>query len=211
MSASMPRSVEELLASIERLPRMMAESAITLAPFYERYVTSVSSPDMAVSLETASCLHALCRLCKPASVLDLGSGFSSLAFRHYAREFDPSLVVHSVDDDAAWLMRTASFLESSGIEATGLAHWREFSATAQRGYELVFHDLGRMPMRMASVDAALALLANRGIALLDDVHKPAYAPHARAACGRHGLQLVELRELTLDRYGRFAWLAYRPG
>jgi hypothetical protein len=139
--------------------------------------------------------------------LDLGSGFSSFAFRFYARMADHPCLVHTVDDDEAWLNRTRGFLSHEGLAPQGLFPWSQFENGGHSDYTLVLHDLGRMPRRMATVEFAVSRLAPSGTLVLDDMHKPHYAPAAEAACARAGLRVVALRELTLDRFGRFASLA----
>ena len=57
-----------------------------LLPHHQRYVTTVSLPYQAVSLELAALLLSLCRSTRPAVIADLGSGFSSFVFRTYAAE-----------------------------------------------------------------------------------------------------------------------------
>ena len=178
-----------------------------LADAYARYITAISSQDMAISIETASLLLAVCKRIGPSRILDLGSGFSSFAFRLYASTADKPCVVHTVDDDEAWLDRTRDFLSREGLSPEGLFPWSQFENSGYSTYPLVLHDLGRMPRRTATVEFAVSCLAVNGTLVLDDMHKPHYAPAAEAACARAGLRVVPLRELTLDRFGRFACLA----
>ena len=51
-----------------------------LKPFYEEYIQIVSTPDMAISLETACFLFIFSDLISASKILDLGSGFSSFVF-----------------------------------------------------------------------------------------------------------------------------------
>ena len=54
--------------------------AVALRDPHEEFVSRVSSPDMAISLEAAAFLRALCEGLRPRRVLDLGSGFSFRSF-----------------------------------------------------------------------------------------------------------------------------------
>ena len=56
-----------------------------LAKYYDDYITQVSSSSMAISLESASTIFTLVNFLKPKSILDLGSGFTSLLFRLYRK------------------------------------------------------------------------------------------------------------------------------
>ncbi len=192
------------------LPALAADlpaARAALSDAYARYVATVSAADMAVSLETASFLLALCRRLRPARVLDLGSGFSSVVFRAYAGTADPRCLVHTVDDDEAWLERTGAFLAREGLAADGLFAWSRFEGASDSGYAVVLHDLGRMPRRAATVEFAVSRRAPDGVLVLDDMHKAHYAPHAEAVCARANLRVLSLRGYTLDRFGRFACLA----
>jgi len=49
-----------------------------------------------------------------------------------------------------------------------------------------------------------------GFALLDDMHKARYRKKAEAVIAKTDLHLYSMRELTLDKLGRFAMLLHRP-
>jgi predicted O-methyltransferase YrrM len=180
-----------------------------LAPAYYRYVGAVSSAEMAVSLETAGCLYAICSMLGPSSILDLGSGFSSYALRNFAATAGHRTVVHTVDDDAAWLQRTASFLRDTGTTTDHMTTWKDFANQTKDAFQLVFHDLGRMPMRTATLQRAIGFAARTGIIVFDDVHKPSYAAEVSHCCAREGLAIIDLSSLTQDQYGRVSWLGFR--
>ncbi len=194
------------------LPQTVAASHRLFAELYEEYVTSISSPAWAVSLQTAALLHAVCMLLKPRTVLDLGSGFSSFAFRRYARDATASCIVHSVDEDAQWLGRTRGFLAAHNLQTDGMFLWTAFEEGAAR-YDLILHDMGRMKLRLEALPRALALSARDGLLVLDDMHRPEYAMGVVEHCHRAGFDLCSLRAFTLDRFGRYAYAATRfaPG
>ena len=178
-----------------------------LTEAYGSYVASVSSPQWAISLQTAAVLHGLCTLLRPQRALDLGSGFSSFTLRGCAPE---GSVVHSVDEDPQWLARTRDFLSGNGLRTEGLFVWSEFEGRAGETYDLILHDMGRLELRLAALPRALALAAAEGIVVLDDMHEPEYAARAVACCKGAGFEICSLRALTLDEFGRYAGVAFRP-
>lgn len=178
-----------------------------LEPFYRTYVERVSSPVWAISLETAAVLHALCAILRPAAILDLGSGFSSATFRIYSRSAGHGCLIHSVDDDPVWLSRTQEFLESASLSTDGLLAWSQFRATASLRYDLVLHDLGNMSLRADSLDFVLRRATAAGLIVLDDVQKDPYGSLVPRACAAAGLRVFSLRDLTVDPFGRYAYLA----
>jgi predicted O-methyltransferase YrrM len=190
------------------LPSAVAEAGRRLAPTYEDYVTSVSSPVWAVSLQTAALADALCALLRPRAVLDLGSGFSSFVLRRQ-RAGAGGGTVHSVDDDPQWLERTRGFLEARGVSSDGMFLWPAFAAAPPQSYDLVLHDMGRMALRLEALPAVLSLVSANGLLVLDDMHKPEYAPGALARCRESGFEHCSLRTLTLDGFGRHASVAFR--
>ncbi len=209
------RSRQQLLRELQRrLPRPLRmarrqrSARAELAPVYECYVSQVSSPEMAVSLETACLLAVLCEALEPARVLDLGSGFSSYVLRRAAQRHAGRVV--SVDDDARWLRRSGDFLREQGLAATGLFEWERFRASTER-FELVFHDLGSMERRREVLPEVLERVAEGGVLVLDDVHKAEYAEAVRALLAGRPHRCLDLRALVQDRFGRHAWLLSELG
>jgi predicted O-methyltransferase YrrM len=201
------RALVQHLPALERLESEASRSEAILAARYEHYVRNVSHAVWAVSLESASAMHAFCTITRPGKVLDLGSGFSSAVFRLYARD-TPGCIVHSVDDDAQWLKRTREYLEETDLSTGGLQLWSDFQASSGQ-YDFIFHDMGRMALRASSLPFVFARLAPGGLLALDDMHKEPYATTARSECAAAGLRVFSLRGVTLDDFGRYACLAAR--
>lgn len=196
--------------ALAALPEAIARSWGPLAAPYQEYVESVSGPVWAVSPQTAALLHALCTLLMPKRVLDLGSGFSSFVLRRHARDIAGSCTVHSVDDDAQWLDQTRAFLSAHELPAGDIFLWTEFQKQAAARYDLVLHDMGRMNTRLETLPRVLALVATEGLVVLDDMHKPEYGPDATQRCRDAGFEVCNLRAATLDSFGRYAGLGFRP-
>lgn len=165
---------------------------------HDDYVATVSIPEAALSLETSALLSALCLHLRPARVLDLGSGFSSVVLG--ART--PTL---SVDDKPDWGRLTEAYAARIGTPITvqGLD-----ALEGESPFDLVLHDLGHMVTRRAWLGRALELTGR--IAVLDDAHKPGYTQAVRDAVDGLEGQLFSVAHLTRDRFGRFA-LVWIPG
>lgn len=179
------------------------DRAIRLA--YQRYVTEVSRPVHAISLQLAFYLWELLAARSPARVADLGSGFSSYVLRLFARECAPALEVWSVDDDPAWLARTRSFLEAEGLDTDQTLLWQDLTEVS---CDLVLHDLGSMTTREETLPKALSLVRADGIIVLDDVHFPRYRAHVEQTLAAYGARYESVEEDTLDLLGRFSWVAF---
>lgn len=177
-----------------------------LKPVHEVYVREVSSPAMAVSLETSVLLRFLLDVSEPRKILDLGSGFSSFVFRSYAASHD-GCQAWSVDDHPDWLKRTGEFLESRQLPVERLMPWPDFERERGGEFDFIFHDLGSMELRQRSLPVALSHAANgRGVVVLDDMHKRRYARAVRQTLGACACRHFNLRTWTADALGRFCWL-----
>jgi len=175
-----------------------------MRPCHASYVSDVSAPGMAVSLPTALLLRRLCEDLRPRRVLDLGSGFSSFVLRSYAAS-QRDVTAWSVDDDDAWLQRTRDFLLGHGLATEHLVDWEEFQSADPGPFDLVFHDLGGMELRMQAFDRALELGA-RGVVLLDDMHKPHYSKYVAERLQTQPCCRLDLEFCTRDELGRFCVL-----
>ena len=71
------RTFQEHRPKLADIAPEVERAADGLRDEYERYTSTVSIPEAAVSLETAALLVVLCRRLNVRTALDLGSGFSS--------------------------------------------------------------------------------------------------------------------------------------
>lgn len=170
---------------------------------YDYYVTQVSIPDMAVSLELAVLLQLLCESLAPKRILDLGSGFSSYVFRKYASVAQGCEIL-SVDDDAEWLEASRNYLKLKGVDASNCITWKEFQETPTDKFDLILHDLGKVPFRQKAFDEVVARLDKNGIILLDDVHKLDYAKYLVNRVESLPWQLYSAKKYTYDQYRRYS-------
>lgn len=173
---------------------------------YEDYVTNVSVPGMACSFETSVYLMWLCRMRRPAAVLDLGSGFSSWVLRRYARDYGARAL--SVDDSPDWLSRTAEFLTRYDLPTDDLVMWSHFRPEGRFG--LVFHDLAMGDLRECAMPSAVEAAAPGGLVVFDDAQHAGHRRVMRELAGRVGARLWNARAVTLDEIQRFAMVAEIP-
>ena len=183
-------------------PLDLERATADLSCAYEAYVSEVSTPGMAASLETSALLLALCRKVRVSSAMDLGSGFSSYVLRHWATEADCR--VFSVDDEPAWLARTRQFLVANGLAPGQLCLWPQLP---NQRFDLVFHDFANGTRREATMPRALQ--AARRFLVLDDAQHRGHRAAMAAACSDAGAHLYSLRTVTLDSMKRYAMLAMR--
>ncbi len=189
------------------LARRISTVRPILGPALEAYGRDVSTPDMAVSLHSATLLAALCELRRPRRVLDAGSGFSSYVLRRFSCD---DREIWSVDDNEQWLDTTRTYLERQGIDNDRLLPWDTFAESDEREFDLIFHDLGAIrDVRTNTLPDICSRLAPGGLILLDDFHKHRYRYRARRILTRDGFEVIPLRHHTLDGFGRYAALARR--
>jgi predicted O-methyltransferase YrrM len=207
-----PAPANELLGRLGDADRFRAsfeECRRELAPAYIDYIFSVSSALHAASLQLSAFLLTLCRAKKPASVADLGSGYSSHVLRVYAAAADQAVRVCSVDDSPAWIEKTRAFVERLGHSGNGLVTWDEFKQTSPNGFDLVLYDLGTMGTRGRELTTVLAEAKKGALIVLDDLHYRAYRELVEKVVSELHFVAYDFEELTRDEYGRFAWVVER--
>lgn len=164
---------------------------------HKAWVRWTANESMAASLRTVSLG------CAAASevggvVLDLGSGFSSAAFR-FAK-----IPVVTIDDDVDWLEATGRFLDhqtiSRGVLKTGSV-WKTGT------YSFVFYDLGNLDTRCDLVSSAFQCVKERGLILLDDMHVLKYQRMVRSS-SEGFKELDKVPAFTRDKYKRWSTLMH---
>jgi predicted O-methyltransferase YrrM len=180
-----------------------------IRPEYESYITQISTVGHAVSWEAVQLLFVLAKSIKPKRILDLGSGFSSFALRHFSTYVQNGVEIYSVDDNEEWLQKTYGFLKSHDLPTDNLFLWPDFKLSDQDDFDLIFHDLGRMELRVESLPFVLSLQSPAGIVVLDDMHKKPYRTMIKQEIENKNLSLHSARKFTLDKFGRFSQIAIR--
>lgn len=177
-------------------------------PAYFEYVNNISSPEMAVSLQTAVLLYYLSKMKCPKRILDLGSGFSSYILRLYAHEHSENVEVYSIDDNNKWLEKTQKYLSINKLPSDNLKSLESFNFRSHvNSFDLVFHDLGNMNLRKKHlIDAVSVCKTTNGIVILDDIHKEDYKNFIRSVIPRYRCNYYNLNWITRDDFGRRAAL-----
>lgn len=181
-------------------PEIIARSS-ELAALHQKYVSEVSSPEMAASLELCAWMAQLCGNAKFKTLADLGSGFTSYVLRRYAQ---PSSSVWSVDDSAPWLEKTRTYLQRQGVNDAGLSLPDAFYADETR-FDFILLDLNFVEERIHHVERVLAKTKPGGLVIFDDVHKIDYQQALLRKLSGHQGTLIDLTPVTYDRFKRFAW------
>ncbi len=181
---------------------------------HARYVSRVSTVEMAISLEVAVLCRWLCERTRPGRILDLGSGLSSAVFRRHALESDDPVEVWSVDSDPGWLDRTRDFLAQEDLPTERVVGWDEFRRRTHEPFDLILHDLGHTgagELRPRALPGVLDWVAPRGWIVVDDAHHHGYGREARRILRAQGFEAWSTRRFTRDRFNRYALLATRAG
>lgn len=175
-----------------------------LKPYYTEYVQQVSSPAMAASLELAAFMYSICKVTRYTKLLDMGSGLSSFVFRLYAKE-TPGVKVFSVDDDAAWLEKTKSYLRQNQLDTENMYTLQNFIDLKESGFDCILHDMNFVEVRINYVTLVIEVAKQNGIIIMDDVHKPDYRYALLKKLKNMAVDTFTVKPLTLDSYGRFAF------
>ncbi len=174
-----------------------------LREVYAYYKRDVSPGNSAISLTVAAFISAAARLKDARCILDLGSGFSSFAFRR-----DSQREVTSVDSDPYWLERTGEFLCEQGVDDARLLTWEAFDAIPDPGrFDLIFVDIRPIARRVKQFERFLSICSPEGVLIYDDYQKKHLRKPMRAKLGKLSVECYNLMELTIDETGRYdAWI-----
>lgn len=203
-----------LPAEVERFRAAYPALVEELAPEYRHYVTEISRPDAAVSLECSALLLHLCRERSPRGILDLGSGFSSWVVRTHAKERrqegGEAPTIWSVDDDPVWLGHTRELLAARNLDTDRLGSWEDVRNDAPPGsVDLILADYSSPPVRCALLPELVPHVDRGAWLILDDTHKRKIREAAARLVRRHGWTYTDLDRVTRDVYGRSQWLIRR--
>lgn len=129
----------------------------------------------------------------PDSILDAGSGFSSMAF-HSVHDY-----VTTIDDDPNWARQTAEILNSElkkNIVITPV------TKILDRKFDFVFYDYGDIETRIYYFETILHLCNT--IIYLDDYHVSFYRDYIYSRAKQ--FEVISLEDKTLDEFGRYGAL-----
>lgn len=161
----------------------------------------------ALDVKAAAWLWRMCESEHAERVLELGSGFSSWALRHWqqyagtTRDQTPEL--WTVDDEARWLETTRLELEELGFSTENLAAFDDLLASDCDGhFDVVFVDLDNTGTRLRHAEAFVRWTKPGGLLVLDDWHMDHYRPPMTAALAALGVTVAPVLD-TMDEWGRY--------
>jgi len=161
---------------------------------YESYVVNVSPAALALSWEALRAISETLECEGPKSILEYGSGISTILLATYAREH--GIYVDSFDSDRDWTEKTISFITEQGLNEWAQVEFAETVVPLPLA-DFILWDFDRNPKRVDLMAAAFRNLATGGIMYVDDMHNSEIA----AACAALGGELLS----TVDRdgFGRY--------
>jgi predicted O-methyltransferase YrrM len=187
---------------------LIQQNTEILKKYYDMYVKEISSADMAASLELAVFMFTICKLNNYKKLLDLGSGLSSFVFRLYAKE-NSDVEVYSLDDDAAWLEKTKSFLQQHQLDVKNMYTLEQFLKLNEGAFDCILHDLNFVEVRINYIERIMKMVSQNGIVILDDVHKPDYLFALLTKLNTLHTKVYNVKPLTSDVYGRFSLAVFK--
>lgn len=140
---------------------------------------------------------------RPARVLDLGSGMTTIILRELQKEQDDMLVV-TTDTSTRWLRTTEAELVRDQLRTDHCFEQDAFIAATWEPFDLVSVDCDNLAYRLSIVPLLVQWCAPRGILVLDDFGMESYAADMTAALSAHGFTITEHHD-THDEYD--TWLA----
>jgi len=198
--------LKKKIPQLRNYSKLAGESRTKLQPYYDEYISDISSNDMAISFELAVFLTVMCKIFKPKSILDLGSGFSSLIFRSYQLNAAVKPVIWSIDDSPVWLDKTRGYLAKHDLPTENLDDWHSFIKQNRGTFDLILLDLSTIDFRKKILKEVLALAHPGGMVVLDDVHKEHYGSFVKKVLNESNCNYDSLRFWTKDKLGRYSML-----
>lgn len=156
--------------------------------YFDEYQKTMGASFIAIDY----CLQLLEKI-PQVSILDAGSGFSSLAF-HTTHEN-----VTSIDDNSDWTKRTKDILNS---ELKKIIPIRSITNILNRKFDFVFYDYGNIETRIYYFKTILHLCST--VIYLDDFHVSFYRDYIFSRAKQ--FEVISLKDKTFDEFGRYGAL-----
>lgn len=155
------------------------------------------------SLQTYELLIDLCQSAT-GTVIDLGSGFSSFVIREYKT---PRYMCVSVDTQKRLILTSARFPQALLLHDGEWYLWDEFIERMWMDTTLIFFKIGNTTSRSKYFRPVFDKYLHRGVKILiDDMHKTNIAADLQHILKDYSYNQVDVKDQTLDEYGRFCWL-----
>ena len=135
----------------------------------------VPNPGFPLFEETMLFLVRLAHHYKPKTIIDGGSGVSSMILRKYV----PDAHIISIDLDRGWLETTKRLCDKFEVNPSGeFTTWDKFLFKNTSTYPFIVHDMGNMLVRKSTMIPMLSLAAPDAILLVDDLGCKDFKPYA---------------------------------
>lgn len=200
----------------------MTPAALDVRALYDRFFELGGPPPRhqdrpwayrrrSTSLRLPGCLLVadLVRTRKPARVLDLGSGLTSVLLRSLAKHEAPDMCVVTTDLSPHWLAVTVKELIRDGLDYGRCYIQPDFEALTLEPFDLITVDIGDTAYRYGSAEKIAGWVAPGGVIVLDDWHLHTYPDRMGEALARLGFD-VTVHHGTLDQFGGKVATAERP-
>ncbi|MFW9872209.1 MAG: hypothetical protein ACFFG0_03830 [Candidatus Thorarchaeota archaeon] len=176
---------------------------------YQDYITTVTTQEMAASLECSSFLLYLCDKISPRAVADFGSGFSSFALRKYRKHTGKLFTLKSIDTDKEWLKKTSHFIKRKGMVDSNLILFKEFIEDLPIQFDLILFDIAYYQdgTRQNILPMVLNNCVNENTNILfDDMQINHYFMFVLEKMFGLNFNMINTRHHTIDNFGRFSIL-----
>ena len=167
----------------------------------------------ALDVPAAVWLWNACQREHAARVLELGSGFSSWALRHWqhhAAASSQTPEVWTIDDEAKWLETTRLELTELAFSTEHLGAFDDLlSADCDDYFDVVFVDLDNTATRVRHANSFVSWTRPGGMLVLDDWHMAHYREPMTRRLAALGVQVEAVPETT-DEWGRYLAVGRKP-
>ncbi len=175
---------------------------------YNKYVNTVSVDYMAASLECCVFLMVLYDAIKPKMVLDLGSGMSSYALRHFKKNYYEDSCVWSIDSDKEWLNKSKMFVEKFGLNIDNFKTWGSINNDTTK-FDLIFFDIDNNKKRINYIPTVLNnFVTKNSFIMFDDMHKSGLVRDINKVLSGYEYKNIDIKKYSFDKYKRFSNLYY---
>lgn len=186
---------------------------MSLRDVYDDYLRGRGDPHRqamsAMGWESARYLERMLPEWKPSTVLDLGSGFTSVVLRRYMAAAKPQPLVVTVEQHPTFLEFTKRDCARFGLPSGQWYLLDEFKHKPA-GFELVVLDLAGTDSRVELFPQVHEWLVRGGRLVLDDWHMAHYREGMEPLLRERGYILTTLETETLDEFGRYLAVATKP-
>lgn len=166
---------------------------------HDDYCDKISINSAAISVETLNYTINNLLNNKNISACDLGSGLTSYILRLFIND------ITSVDDNQFWLQKTLEYCNANHKlhgEFLMFEQWKILN----KKYDLIIYDFSDRFTRIKEFENVLLKLKSSGLILIDDMHKQNMAQEIIKIANKNNLELISLKNETIDSFGRFSYL-----